>query len=85
MSENLDELFDQRYYRRVTADGQVRINFGGRWNDCQTVNISGGGGCFRSRIKPLMGSSVLIHLRGQLAKFIHAHADPSITVVSARS
>ena len=64
MSENLDELFDQRYYRRVTADGQVRINFGGRWNDCQTVNISGGGGCFRSRIKPLMGSSVLIHLRG---------------------
>jgi hypothetical protein len=28
---------------------------------------------------------VLIHLCGQSAKFIHAHADPSITVVSARS
>jgi hypothetical protein len=28
---------------------------------------------------------VLIHLRRQSAKFIHAHVDPSLTVMSARS
>ena len=39
-------------------------NFGGRWHDCQIVNLSGGGGAFRSAIRPLQGASVLVHLRG---------------------
>ena len=64
MAENFDELFDQRQFRRVPALGQARVNFGGRWHNCQIVDLSGGGGRFRAQIKPLEGAAVLIQMRG---------------------
>ena len=64
VAENFDELFDQRQFRRVAALGQARVNFGGRWHNCQIVDLSGGGGRFRAQIKPLKGASVLIQMRG---------------------
>ena len=64
MAENFDELFDQRQYRRVSALGQARVNFGGRWHNCQIVDLSGGGGRFRAQIKPLEGAAVMIQMRG---------------------
>jgi len=60
----MDELFDQRRFRRVSAQGQARINFGGRWHVCRIVDLSGGGGSFRAEIKPLLGTNVLVQLRG---------------------
>ncbi len=64
MTEPVDELFDQRYHRRVSASGQARINYGGRWHVCQIVDLSGGGGRFRAQIKPVLGTNVLVQLRG---------------------
>jgi len=64
VAENFDELFDQRQFRRVPALGQARVNFGGRWHNCQIVDLSGGGGRFRAQIKPLEGAAVLIQMRG---------------------
>ena len=64
MTEPVDELFDQRYHRRVAACGQARINYGGRWHVCQIVDLSGGGGRFRAQIKPVLGANVLVQLRG---------------------
>ena len=64
MAENFDELFDQRQFRRVAALGQARVNFGGRWHNCQIVDLSGGGGRFRAQIKPLEGAAVMVQMRG---------------------
>ena len=64
MTANFDELFDQRRHRRVQSQGSARVNFGGRWHDCETVDVSGGGARFRSEIKPLAAANVLVQLRG---------------------
>ena len=64
MTANVDELFDQRRHRRVQSQGCARVNFGGRWHDCEIVDVSGGGARFRSEIKPLAAANVLVQLRG---------------------
>lgn len=64
MAEKYDELFDQRRFRRVSALGQARVNSNGRWYPCQIVDLSGGGGRFRSKVKLLEGAAVLIQMRG---------------------
>ncbi len=64
MTANVDELFDQRRHRRVQSQGCARVNFGGRWHDCEILNVSGGGARFRSEIKPLPAANVLVQLRG---------------------
>jgi hypothetical protein len=40
--QNFDEFFDQRHHRRVTINGEARINFGGCWHGCRIIDISGG-------------------------------------------
>lgn len=64
MSENFDEIFDQRRHRRIAAPGQARVNFSGRWQVCDIVDLSGGGARFKSDIKPLESANVLVQLRG---------------------
>jgi hypothetical protein len=63
-TQNFDEFFDQRHHRRVTINGEARINFGGCWHGCRIIDISGGGGRFRSTSKPGAGANVLVQLRG---------------------
>lgn len=62
--QNFDEFFDQRRHRRVAMTGEARVNFGGRWHGCRIIDLSGGGGRFRSSIKPIEGANVLVQLRG---------------------
>jgi len=64
LSDNIDEIFDQRRHRRVSSQGQARVNFSGRWQACDIVDISGGGARFRSDIRPLESANVLVQLRG---------------------
>ena len=64
MTQNFDEFFDQRRYRRVAMTGDARVNFGGRWHVCEIVDLSGGGARFRSEIRPIDGANVLVQLRG---------------------
>ena len=78
MSENFDEFFDQRRHRRVAMTGDARINFGGRWHTCRITDLSGGGGRFRSEIKPINGANVLVQLRGLgIVRGVVVHRDHS--------
>lgn len=78
MSENFDEFFDQRHHRRVAMNGDARINFGGRWHSCRVTDLSGGGGRFRSEIKPINGANVLVQLRGLgIVRGVVVHRDHS--------
>ena len=64
VTQNFDEFFDQRRYRRVAMTGDAKVNFGGRWHLCQIIDLSGGGARFRSEIRPVDGANVLVQLRG---------------------
>ncbi len=64
MPEVFDEAYDQRLHRRVSVNLQARMNFGGRWQACEVIDLSGGGAMVRAEITPAVDSTILIQLRG---------------------
>ncbi len=64
MSEPIDEIYDQRQHRRVPATGSARVNFGGQWHSYPLLDLSGGGARFSAKLRPLIGTNVLVQLRG---------------------
>ncbi len=64
MGDHWNEIYDRREFRRLAAEGTVRINFYGAWYSCSVLDISGGGGRFQSSIRPQVGTNVLLQMRG---------------------
>ena len=64
MADHWNEFFDRREFRRLAAEGKVRINFDGAWHTCELADISGGGARFRAAVRPLAGTNVLLQMRG---------------------
>ncbi len=62
--DTIDEFMDRRRHRRIDTQSSARINFDGFWHNCPTVDMSGGGGSFRSWLQPPVGSNVLVQMRG---------------------
>lgn len=64
MGDHWNQIYDRREFRRLAAEGTVRINFYGAWYSCSVIDISGGGGRFQSSIRPQIGTNVLLQMRG---------------------